>query len=74
MIQTHLGILVHWFTEEYCNVDYARDRNSRQLRIVTAKMSNENGDDTVMDDAQESQNGELAADELELDETKLFLV
>lgn len=53
---------------------YARDRNSRQLRIVTAKMSNENGDDTVMDDAQESQNGEQAADELELDETKLFLV
>lgn len=27
-----------------------------------------------MDDAQESQNGEQAADELELDETKLFLV
>lgn len=40
----------------------------------TAKMSNENGDDTVMDDAQESQNGEQAADELELEETKLFLV
>ncbi|KAG6365391.1 RNA polymerase subunit AC19 [Diaporthe eres] len=37
-------------------------------------MSNENGDDTVMDDAQESQNGEQAADELELDETKLFLL
>lgn len=41
---------------------------------TTAKMSNENGDDTVMDDAQESQNGEQAEDELELDETKLFLV
>lgn len=37
-------------------------------------MSNENGDDTVMDDAQQSQNGEEAADELELEETKLFLV
>lgn len=37
-------------------------------------MSNENGDDTVMDDAQESQNGEQANEELELDETKLFLV
>ncbi|KAH8781348.1 DNA-directed RNA polymerase [Diaporthe sp. PMI_573] len=37
-------------------------------------MSNENGDDTVMDDAQQSQNGEEAADELELDETKLFLL
>jgi hypothetical protein len=36
-------------------------------------MSTENGDDTVMDDAQQSQNGE-DADELELEETKLFLV
>ncbi|KAI3398289.1 hypothetical protein diail_9627 [Diaporthe ilicicola] len=37
-------------------------------------MSNENGDDTVMDDAHESQNGEQAADELELEENKLFLL
>lgn len=36
-------------------------------------MSNEIGDDTVMDDAQQSQNGE-AAEELEVEETKLFLV
>ncbi|KAK2605358.1 hypothetical protein N8I77_008197 [Diaporthe amygdali] len=37
-------------------------------------MSNENGDDTVMEDAQESQNGDQVADELELEETKLFLL
>lgn len=37
-------------------------------------MSNEIGDDTVMDDAQQSQNGDEAAEELEVEETKLFLV
>ncbi|KAG8161836.1 hypothetical protein KVR01_008823 [Diaporthe batatas] len=36
-------------------------------------MSNEIGDDTVMDDVQQSQNGE-AAEELEAEETKLFLL
>lgn len=37
-------------------------------------MSNENGDDTVMEDAQASQNGETAVDEIELEGNKLFLV
>ena len=41
------------------------------LTLGSCSTSNENGDDTVMDDAQESQNGEQAD---ELDETKLFLV
>lgn len=37
-------------------------------------MSNENVEDSVMEDAQASQNGEQAVDDIELDENKLFLV
>ncbi|ROW17763.1 hypothetical protein VPNG_00725 [Cytospora leucostoma] len=37
-------------------------------------MSNENVEDNVMEDAQASQNGEQAVDDIELDENKLFLL
>lgn len=37
-------------------------------------MSNENGDDTLMEDAQGSQNPGEAADEIELEGNQLFLV
>ncbi|KAK7735872.1 RNA polymerase subunit AC19 [Cytospora paraplurivora] len=37
-------------------------------------MSNENVEDHVMEDAQASQNGEQAVDDIELDENKLFLL
>ncbi|KUI64992.1 DNA-directed RNA polymerases I and III subunit RPAC2 [Cytospora mali] len=37
-------------------------------------MSNENGDDAVMEDVQSSQNPEQATDEIELEGTQLFLL
>lgn len=41
---------------------------------VSGNMSNENGDDTMMEDAQASQNEEQNVDELEVEGNKLFLV